>query len=83
MSVIISDEILQAAKMTEDELRQELAVFLYAKDKLTFYQARQLVGMNRLEFQELLADHEVGVYGIEEFEEDLKTISEMADRGHQ
>lgn len=55
MSLIIPDDILQATRMTEEELKQEIAVLLFQKDKLTLGQASCLAGMNRLQFQHLLA----------------------------
>mgnify|MGYP001599581019 CR=1 FL=1 len=35
MSVIIPDDILEATHMTENELKQEMAILLYQKEKLT------------------------------------------------
>lgn len=34
--VLIEDEILQSAKLTEQEVRLELAVALYAQQRLSF-----------------------------------------------
>ncbi len=34
MSIITSDEILMATRMTEPEMKQEIAVMLFQKDKL-------------------------------------------------
>ena len=39
MSVVISDETLQSARMSASELKQDLAVMLYARHKLTLGQA--------------------------------------------
>lgn len=76
MGVIIPDEILQATRMTAEELRQEIAVLLFQKDKLTLAQASRLAGMSRLQFQHLLASRQIPVhYDVAEFEEDLKTLS--------
>ncbi len=78
MSVIISDDILQATRMTEEELRREIAVLLFQKEKLTLAQASRMAGMSRLQFQHLLASRQVPVhYDLAEFEEDLKTSSEL------
>lgn len=35
MSVVIPDEILHATRMSETELKQEIAVMLFQKEKLT------------------------------------------------
>jgi predicted HTH domain antitoxin len=79
MTIVIPDDILQATRLTEDELKQELAVILFQKDKLTLGQASILAGMNRLQFQHLLASRKIPVhYGLAEFEEDMKTLKETA-----
>ncbi len=35
MSVVISDDILKAARMSEDELKREIAILLYQQKKLS------------------------------------------------
>lgn len=73
MTIVIPDEIFQATRLTEDELKQELAVVLFQRDKLTLGQASSLSGMHRLQFQHLLASRKIPIhYGVAEFEEDLK-----------
>ena len=77
MSILISDDILQSARLTEDELKQEIAILLFQKEKLTLAQASRFAGMSRLQFQHLLASRNIPVhYDIAEFEEDLKTLKE-------
>ena len=71
----ISDDILENAGISAHELVQEIAIYLYAKNKLSFGQARKLSGLNVLQFQELLYTNNVpGHYGITELEEDFKSI---------
>ena len=77
MTVIIPDDLFQATRMTEEELRQELAILLFQKDKLTLAQASRLSGMDRLRFQHLLASRQIPVhYDVEDFEDDLKALRE-------
>ena len=77
MSIIISDDILQSARLTEGELKQEIAVLLFQKEKLTLAQASRFAGMTRLQFQHLLASRKIPVhYDVTEFDEDLKTLHE-------
>ncbi|MFN6186892.1 MAG: UPF0175 family protein, partial [Microcystis sp.] len=59
MSIDISDEILSATRMTEAEMRQEIAVMLFQKEKLTLAQASRFAGMNRIAFQHLLASRQI------------------------
>jgi predicted HTH domain antitoxin len=77
MSVIIPDEILHAARMTEAEFKQEIAIFLFEKEKLTLPQASRLAGVSRLQFQHLLASRQIPIYyDVAEFEEGLCTLQE-------
>jgi len=78
MGVTISDELLHSMRMSEGELKQELAVLLFQKDKLTLAQAAAVAGMSRLQFQRLLASRQIPVhYDVADFEEDLRTLNEM------
>jgi predicted HTH domain antitoxin len=81
MCVLIPDDVLQATRMTAEELKQEIAVLLFQREKLTPSQASRLAGMNRLQFQHLLASRGIPVhYDTAEFEEDLKTLKELDQR---
>lgn len=78
MSIVVSDEILTATRMTEAEMRQEIAVMLFQKEKLTLAQASRFAGMQRIAFQHLLASRRISVhYGVEDFEQDIKNLREM------
>ena len=78
MSVVIPDEILIATRMNQTEMRQEIAVMLFQREKLTLAQASQFAGMHRVAFQHLLASRRIPVhYGVEDFEQDLQTLREM------
>ncbi|MEW6201365.1 MAG: UPF0175 family protein [bacterium] len=79
MSIIIPDDILQSTRMTEKELKQEIAVLLFQMDKLTLAQASRLAGVNMLQFQHLLASRQIPLhYDVAEFEEDLKTLKDLS-----
>jgi len=78
MSIVIPDDILHATQMSEEELRKEIAIFLYQKNKLVLGQASRLAGMNQLQFQHLLASRQIPVhYDLNDFENDIKTLREL------
>ncbi len=80
MSIIIPDEIVQATHMSEAELKLEIGVLLFQKEKLTLAQAARLAGMNRLQFQHVLSSRDIAIhYDVEDIEEELNTLHE---RGH-
>ena len=78
MNIVIPDQILAVTRMTESELKQEIAVMLFEKEKLTLAQASRLAKMNRIAFQHLLASHQIPVhYSVDDLEQDIKTLQEM------
>lgn len=78
MSVTISDDVLRSARISEAELRQELAVILFERERLTLAQAAKLAGLDRLRFQHLLASRAIPLhYDVAEFEADLDTLREL------
>ena len=78
MSVVVPDEILTTARMSEAEMRQEIAVMLFQRDKLTLAQASRFADMHRVAFQHLLASRHIPMhYGVEDFEQDLQTLRDV------
>ncbi|MEO1145632.1 MAG: UPF0175 family protein [Cyanobacteria bacterium J06638_22] len=78
MSVVVSDEILTATHMTEAEMRQEIAVMLFQREKLTLAQASRFAGMHRVAFQHLLASRHISMhYGVADFEQDIQNLREL------
>ena len=72
--VQISDDILKAVPISEDELRREIAVLLYQKG-LPPGKAAAVAGMDRFAFRHLLASLRVPVqYDVEDLEQDVSTM---------
>jgi predicted HTH domain antitoxin len=81
MNVIIPEAIVQATRMSPEEILREIAVLLFQQDKLSCGQAAELAEMNQREFRHLLASRQIPLhYGVEEFEQDLRTLEEL---GHE
>jgi predicted HTH domain antitoxin len=81
MSVVISDEFLHASRLSESELKLEIAVMLFQKEKLSLGQASRLAAMDYFEFQHLLASRNISLhYDVAEFEADLNTLRELGRR---
>jgi len=78
MPVTIDDALLRAAHLDEREFKREVAVALFAQDRLTLGQASKFAGMPYMEFQALLADREICVhYDVEEFLQDVETLKRL------
>jgi len=75
MSVVIPEDILQATKMTEDELKLEIAIMLYKQQKISSGKVRAWTGLMVIEFQHELAKRGLYVnYDVEDFQSDVKTL---------
>lgn len=78
MSVVIPDDILQSTKMTEDELRLEIAIMLYKQEKISSGKARAWTGLTVIEFQHELAKRGLYInYDVEDLQADVKTLQSM------
>jgi predicted HTH domain antitoxin len=79
MSVVISDEILQASQLTPGEFRQEIAIYLFQTGRLTIGYASHLADMPLNAFRQLLKQRKIALYSydVEDFELDLKNLQEL------
>ena len=75
MSLVIPDEFLQTAHISEADLKLEIAILLFQQEKITLGSASQFAGMNQLEFQRILGSRKIPIhYGVEDFRQDLRTL---------
>jgi len=79
MSVIISEDILQASGLTPSEFRQEIALYMFQTSRLTLGYASQLADMHPNSFRQLLKQRHIPLYSydVEDFELDLKNLREL------
>jgi predicted HTH domain antitoxin len=74
----IPQDILDTARLTVDELKKEMAVFLYAQGRISLGKARELAEMSLWEFRQLLAFRRVSPhYDVADLEEDVATLREL------
>lgn len=75
MSLVIPDEFLQAAHISKAELKLEIAILLFQREKITLGTASQFAGKNQLEFQRILGSRKIPIhYGVEEFRQGLRIL---------
>jgi predicted HTH domain antitoxin len=78
MNLVISERVLEQAHIKAEELRLEIAVYLYDKGRLTMGQARKLAGMDQLSWQQALAERNVYIrYTIEDLYTDLENLESL------
>jgi len=74
----IPSEVLHATRLTQEQLKAELAVHLFEQGKLSFGKARQLAGMDVYQFMQLLGSRDIPIhYDVEDYEEDLATLKRL------
>ena len=78
MGLTIPEDVLQAARMSEDELRRELAVMLFQQERLSLGKACELAQMSRATFQHLLASRSIPPhYDVSDFDDDMQTLNDL------
>jgi predicted HTH domain antitoxin len=80
MSVLVSDGLLQAANMSDTEIKTELAVLLYQQKKLGLSKAREFAGVALVEFQQELAQQEIPVFDhLASWETEISQLKILGD----
>jgi predicted HTH domain antitoxin len=75
MTLTIPDDWFTSISISEQDLLLELAVNLYATQKISFGKARQLAGLDWYRFRTILSERGISAhYGVEQLEEDLKNL---------
>ena len=78
MGLLIADELVRASGLSEQELFLEVVLMLFQQEKISLGKASELIGMHRMQFQELLAHRGICIhYDMAEFQEDLKVLKEQ------
>lgn len=74
----VPQDVLDSARMTPAELKVEMALHLYAQERLSIGKARELAGMALWEFRQLLASRRIPPhYDASDLDEDVATLREM------
>jgi predicted HTH domain antitoxin len=79
MPVVIPDEVLQKAGLSEREALIEIACRLFDIEKLYLFDAAQLAGLSRGEMETELAKRNIPIYRptLEDLMEDLKSLEDL------
>ncbi len=78
MQLTINDDLVLAANLSDEDILLTLAISLFREERITLAQATRLSGLDRLEFQHHLSARKIPIhYGIQEWNEDLKTIESL------
>lgn len=71
----IPQDILDSARLSTEDARLELAVTLYAQQRLSIGKAREFAGMSLWEFRQVLASRGIPPhYDVDELEDDVSAL---------
>jgi predicted HTH domain antitoxin len=74
----IPREIFESSRMTESEMKVELAVMLYGKGRLSIGKARELAGMSLWQFRQLLSLRGIAVHlDSEDFDAEVAAVKDL------
>lgn len=77
MSLVISQEVVKASGLSEAELFKEIVIMLFQQDKIGLGKASELLNINQIKFQRLLAERGICIhYDVAEFQEDVRHLQE-------
>ena len=78
MTIEISDNIANKAKLTTKDIQLRVAILLFAEEKITLGQAAEIAGIPQFLFQKELGKRKIPIhYGMDEYKNDLETIAKM------
>lgn len=79
MPLVISDEMLRSAGLTEGELKLELACRLFDAGKLTLVHAARWAGVDRGTIEDALLERGLPIYRptLHDIEVDLATVEQL------
>lgn len=80
----ITEEETAQAGFSEDEMRLEIALMLFEKERFTLGQASRFARLHPMQFQQELALRRIPIhYGEKEFEQDLATVNQRVHARRQ
>lgn len=79
MPLLIPDDLLNSAGLSEDEARVEIACRLFAAGKLALWPAAKWAGLSRSEFEEELRQRNIPLYRptVTDLEADLAAFEHL------
>ena len=79
--LVVPKEFLDSAKMSEDEMRVDLAVHLYATRRLTMGRAKRLAGLDQIAFQHEMKKRDVFLnITPEDVRQDVETLRRLFNK---
>lgn len=77
--LVLDDEFVKAADMTESELKLELAIWLYDANKVSLRKASKMASLHWLDFSKILSERNIPTVKTteEDLEIEIKTVNSL------
>ena len=76
--IVLSSPVFDRLGLSEAEIVLELAIVLYRKKRLSYFEALELSGLERVVFDDLLFDRNISAeYTVSDLKEDMETLRNM------
>ena len=76
MSLVISEDIVKASGLSEQELIIELVLLLFQQEKISLGKAAELLNFSQVRFQQILSERGINIhYDVEELQEDIQHLT--------
>jgi len=81
VAIELPRHVVNAAGITAEELKLELAIHLYETRRLSIGHAREIAGLSLWEFRQLLASRRISPhYDVADLDEDMQTWAELGSQ---
>jgi len=79
MPLVIPDDVLREAGMTEQDALIEIACHLFDTGRLTLWKSARMAGLTRIQFEEELLKRKIAIYRptLDDLKADLETIERL------
>lgn len=78
MIIEIADDILVPGKISIDDVRLGIAIWLFQEKNVALGKCAELAGMHKMQFQKELANREIPLhYGEDELQRDIKAARQL------
>ncbi|MGL4498815.1 MAG: UPF0175 family protein [Planktothrix sp.] len=72
MSIVISEDIVKASGLSEQEFILEFVLLLFQQEKTSLGKGAELLNISQFRFQKILSDRGMTIhYDVEEFKENI------------
>jgi len=76
--IVLSSPVFDRLGLSEAEIVLELAIVLYRKKRLSYFEALELSGLERVAFDDLLFDRNIPTeYTVADLKEDMETLGKL------